>query len=31
MRAALADEGYFAPISLWGFYGTSENNDEQAA
>jgi hypothetical protein len=31
MRAALADEGYFAPISLWGFYGTTENNDEQAA
>jgi hypothetical protein len=31
MRAALADEGHFAPISLWGFYGTTENNNEQAA
>ncbi|WP_338834765.1 hypothetical protein [Bradyrhizobium septentrionale] len=31
MRAALADEGYFAPISLWGFYGTTENNNAQAA
>ena len=32
MREALADEGYFAPISLWGFYGTSEaTSKEQAA
>jgi hypothetical protein len=31
MRAALADEGYFAPISLWGFYGTNESNNNQAA
>jgi hypothetical protein len=30
MRAALADEGYFAPISLWGFYGTNENNEQAA-
>ncbi len=31
MRAALADRGYFAPISLWGFYGTNENINDQAA
>lgn len=31
MRAALADEGYFAPISLWGFYGTRESDNDQAA
>jgi hypothetical protein len=31
MRAALADAGYFAPISLWGFYGTNENSNDQAA
>jgi hypothetical protein len=31
MREALADEGYFAPISLWGFYGTSETTSKEQA
>jgi hypothetical protein len=31
MREALADDGYFAPISLWGFYGAETNSKEQAA
>ena len=32
MKAALADRGFYAPISLWGFYGTStiENKKEAA-
>jgi hypothetical protein len=34
MKAALADRGYFAPISLWGFYGSGraqEPSPRQAA
>jgi hypothetical protein len=28
MKAALADRGYFAPISLWGFYGSGRRVQE---
>lgn len=31
IRGALADEGYFAPISLFTFYGANESEKTKAA
>jgi hypothetical protein len=31
LKGALADRGFYAPISLWGFYGTSNDDNDQAA
>jgi hypothetical protein len=31
LKGALADRGFYAPISLWGFYGASDDDNDQAA